>query len=121
MEQLIQLLLILLFMHFIFDFPLQGQYLATMKDRKFKRPAGEIPWVYAMFVHSFLHALSSAVVLMWFGVGTALIVVIVLAETVWHFLFDMSKCSGNINLATDQIYHVVTKILIAMIAVGSLP
>ena len=53
-ELAFKLIGILILCHFIFDYPLQGDFLAKAKNEK--APIPGVPWVHAMFAHTFMHA-----------------------------------------------------------------
>ena len=88
----------LLFWHFIADYPLQGDFLSKAKAKAFE-PA--VPWYQAMLAHSFIHA--SGVLLITANWGFFLI------ELTAHFVIDKLKCDGHINFNQDQILHFMCK------------
>ena len=98
------LLALMFFAHCLADFPLQGDYLARFKDpNRFPKKKGEPHWTYIMLVHSTIHGGFVAILtgVWWLAV----------CEVVAHFLIDSWKCSGRIGFMTDQILHILCKVL----------
>lgn len=94
-------LLLMLFAHFLADYPLQGEFLAKAKNRF--DPIPGIPWWQAMTGHCGIHAgfvylITGA---WWLG----------LFEFIVHFLTDNSKCEGKIGYNTDQVIHIGCKFI----------
>ncbi len=92
--------------HAIGDFPLQGEYLATGKNRRFlirlqdpSRPPHI--WVSCMAAHCLIHA-----GFVWLITGSPLLG---LVEFVVHWGIDVAKCNGLTSFNQDQILHVVCK------------
>lgn len=89
--------------HFLADFPLQGEYIATMKNRHCvpkNIPEGQIPtpvWFYALTAHAFIHGL------MVFIITQSLLLTFL--EIVTHWIFDFMKCENITNPHTDQLLH----------------
>jgi hypothetical protein len=88
----VHLFFALLILHALFDFPLQGDYLARGKNRF--NPIPDTPWYWCMAAHAGLHA--GAVWVMtgqpWLGV----------AEFVAHWFIDDLKCSGRLGLKSED-------------------
>lgn len=105
--------------HAVADFPLQGEYLATCKNRRLllrlqdpARPVGI--WVTCMSVHCLIHAGA-----VWLITGSALLAAV---ELVIHWVIDVAKCEGWTNFNQDQVLHVVCKIAYVSVAwAGVLP
>lgn len=104
-------LLALIMGHMLGDFPLQGQFLALGKERRYwtgeNAPfeAGKGMWIYCLSAHSLIQA-----GIVWIISGSLLLCLI---ELVVHWAIDLSKGEGHISLATDQILHIGTKVIFA--------
>lgn len=94
MEVLFMTALMLLSAHWLADYPLQGDFLATAKAQGPLR-------VYHLCAHSGIHAGAVALVTgsVWLG----------LAEFVAHAIIDENKTHGRISFATDQALHIACK------------
>ena len=99
--------------HAVADFPLQGEYLATGKNRRFlvriqdpSRPPHI--WVACMAAHCLIHAGA-----VWMITGS---VILALVELIVHWFIDVAKCNGHTNFNQDQILHIVCKM--AYVGVG---
>lgn len=130
------LLGLLVFFHFLADYPLQGDFLSKAKNRS--NPIPHIPWQHALFAHSFIQAgfVFLGVFLFYIARQAVYFVldmpllsaneVVVYAslffagELVSHYMIDESKCSGEITFAQDQFYHLGFKVLWAAMAVFAL-
>jgi hypothetical protein len=105
------LLLALIMGHMLGDFPLQGQFLALGKERGYWRGehaptnGGRCMWMYCLTAHSLIQA-----GIVWLISGS---LVLCLVELVVHWVIDLSKGEGLINLATDQLLHIGTKVIFA--------
>ena len=94
--------------HALADFPLQGEFLATAKNRKFLvhlqdpcRPASI--WVLCLTMHCLIHA-----GMVWLITGSALLG---LVELVLHWLIDLAKCEGKTSFNQDQALHLLCKLV----------
>lgn len=94
--------------HALADYPLQGDFLATAKNRN--TPLGKVFWPHALSAHALIHAGFVAAVTGSVALG--------LAEAVAHFLTDALKCDGKISLNVDQGVHLACKVLWAAVAAG---
>jgi hypothetical protein len=96
MEFLLMTALMLLAAHWVADYPLQGDFLATAKAQGPLR-------VYHLFAHAGIHAGAVALVTgsVWLG----------FAEFVAHSIIDENKTYGRISFATDQALHISCKAL----------
>lgn len=94
------ILILLIFWHFLADYPLQGDFLSRAKNRA--NPIPGVPWYQAMGAHAFLHAAG-----VWFITGSALFG---LYELVAHALIDDAKCRGRIGFNGDQFLHIACKV-----------
>lgn len=90
-------------LHFLLDFPLQGDFLARAKNHVTPLPG--IPWGLCLFAHAFLQAAGVALVLpLAFGA----------AELVSHFALDYAKNAGVLGtgeraFVIDQLAHLALK------------
>lgn len=103
MIEAITLLIHLLTLHAIFDYPLQGSFLATCKDPKNKMP---LPY-YHLGVHVWIHAGA----VFWLT-GNFLFFFMELAI---HGILDLSKVKEKTTLLQDQMLHIASKLLYAVI------
>lgn len=107
---MIHTLIALLALHFLFDFPLQGDFLARGKNHRAPLPG--VPWWVCLGAHAFLQ-----------GAGVALILPVpfALAEMAAHFAIDWCKSegllgSGETAFIRDQGAHIWLRWLYAGIA-----
>ncbi len=98
----------LLIGHVLADYPLQGGFLATAKNRHHDASvlfSGESPprglWVHALTAHSLVHAAA-----VWLITGS---LALGLIEWVLHWLIDYAKCERWLNFNTDQALHILCK------------
>jgi len=100
----------LIVFHAVCDYALQSRELGRLKD-----PTWDIeerdkfgPWWWSMLAHSLINGGGAAYATsMWIvGVG----------ETIIHFITDTLKCVGIIGTKTDQVIHILSKVLWAFIA-----
>lgn len=93
--------------HALADFPLQGEYLASCKNRHHKNSSGgkvsSGVWVVCMLSHCLIHA-----GMVWAVTGQ---VVLGVAELVMHFVIDCLKCEGRLNFESDQALHYGCKLV----------
>ena len=111
------LLLTLFFVHFLADFPLQGDYLAKYKDpHRMGKSRNDPPWWYCMLAHSAIHGgfvsliISTIAPAMWW---------LGLCEVVAHFWIDTGKCYGYFGYMTDQYLHLVCKVIWMLLVAAS--
>ena len=97
----LQLFALLMLAHVLADYPLQGEFLARAKNRHAPMPG--VPWYHALGAHALIHG---GLV----GVLTGSLVLCVL-ETVLHAWIDDRKCAGRISYNTDQLLHVLCKLV----------
>jgi hypothetical protein len=109
-----KLVFALLIGHMVADYPLQGVFLATAKNRRADAAVlfGEkqVPrglWIHALSAHSMIHG-----GVVWLLTGS---VVLGLAETVLHWVIDYIRCEGWIGYTTDQMLHFSCKIVYALL------
>jgi len=91
---------LLLMAHFLCDFALQSDRMATEKCRGCDPT---LPWGWWLTAHASIHGLAVALI-----TGLPLLGV---AETAIHALIDHNKCARRISLRTDQILHLSCKAL----------
>ena len=101
-QNVVYLFLLLMWGHWIADFPLQGPYLSEAKN-----PDGDLGkhgvWKHAMSAHC---GIQAGFVLLFTGsIHCALL------EFVVHFWIDYCKCKKWISYNTDQTMHVIAKII----------
>jgi hypothetical protein len=99
--------------HALADFPLQGEYLAIGKNRRFlihlqdpSRPANI--WFTCMLVHCLIHA-----GFVWLITGSSLLAA---GELVIHWIIDVAKCEGKTTFNQDQLLHLFCKIVYVGVA-----
>lgn len=94
--------------HAVADYPLQGDFLATAKDRY--SALGQIFWPHALTCHALIHGGMVALLTGSVSLG--------IAETVAHWFIDLLKCENRIGLNTDQALHVICKLVWLAVVVG---
>ena len=104
---MIELFALLLFAHLLFDYPLQGDWLARAKNRS--DPIPHVPWYQAMFAHTAMHGMA-----VWIITGIPLLG---LAEMAIHWITDDLKLQGELTFNQDQAIHIVCKAVWAVITV----
>jgi hypothetical protein len=87
--------------HALADFPLQGDYLARVKQRR--NASTTFEWFAALTAHSLIHAGA-----MWIVSGSILVGVI---ELLLHWVIDFGKGEGKYGYATDQALHLSCKVV----------
>jgi len=100
-----QLLLQLLFLHFLLDYPLQGEFLSKAKNRY--NPIPHVPWYQAMFAHTAMHGIAVG-----FITGIPILGIL---EVVMHWITDDLKCRGELTFNQDQTIHITCKFIWAFI------
>lgn len=99
---------LLLAAHALCDFPLQGDAVAVNKNRHAKTTLQQhVPYYYWLVSHALVHGGAVAVIT---GIP-----VLGILETISHLIIDFSKCEKWINIHTDQLLHVLCKLLWAII------
>lgn len=112
--QLAQVFFTLLIGHALCDFPLQGDFLAKLKNPELFPQ--ERMWMWGLLWHSLIHA--GAVLLITESYSLAIL------ECVSHMVIDYFKCKRRLSFAGDQFLHIAFKALWAFLAVycgSSLP
>lgn len=103
---MIELFFLLIAGHFVADYPLQGDFLARAKNRF--NPVPQVPWYQAMTAHCAVHA---GAVFLITGLWWAALI-----EFICHFAIDDTKCAGKLTYNQDQFLHILTKLLIVLVA-----
>lgn len=90
---------LLVFVHCLADYPLQGDFLAKAKNHRVPIPG--VPWLTALLSHAAIHAGGVLLVTgsLWFAA----------AEFIGHSIIDYTKCSGRIGFNADQALHLAMK------------
>lgn len=109
---MLNLFLLLVFAHFIFDFPLQGDFIAVNKNPWNKD--SKAPWYVVMFAHAFMHGAI---------VGMILSPLYGLIEMLVHFYRDVVTCgaknqkpeSANFIFVHDQLFHILCKLFYVLL------
>ena len=100
---MIQTLFFLIFLHYLGDFPLQGQFLAENKGKN----------DYLLFAHAFIWAGTISTGLLYFGLFATWKVLFLL---IGHFIIDRWKArlpvSGQKELLIDQTLHFVQVLIV---------
>ena len=97
--------------HFLGDYPLQGEFLATAKNRT--SPIPGVPWYQALTAHAAIHGAIVA-----FATG---IWQLFFAEAIAHFITDDAKCNRRLTFNQDQAIHIACKIAWFTIAMHLAP
>ena len=92
-------LFILIGVHFLADYPLQGDFLSKAKNHK--SPISGVPWYQALTAHSGIQALGVGLV-----TGSLFLA---LLEFVAHWITDYGKSEGWYGFNSDQFIHIVCK------------
>lgn len=93
--------LALLFFHFLFDYPLQGDFISRAKNRT--NPIPGVPWQQAMFAHGFMHGFA-----VWIVTGLWTLAIL---EMFVHVITDDLKCRNVLTFNQDQFIHILSKAL----------
>lgn len=95
------ILALLIFAHFIADYPLQGDFLAKGKNRT--NPIKGVPFWHPLTAHASIHGGFVGLITGNLFLG--------LAETAVHWFADDAKCRGWIGYNTDQAIHIGCKLV----------
>jgi hypothetical protein len=95
-------LFLMLVVHALCDYPLQGDFIGKFKSWRVASPIPEVIWPHLLTAHALIHA--GGVWLVTGSVGLAVV------ELVLHWLIDYAKCSGWTNLHHDQLLHAGCKV-----------
>lgn len=102
---MIELVALMIFAHFLADYPLQGDFLANGKNRT--KPIPGISFYHPLTAHAVIHGGFVGLITgsLWLGI----------AETVIHWITDDAKCRGKISYNTDQAIHIGCKLLFGLL------
>lgn len=110
---IVTVLFLLIFVHCLADFSLQGDATAINKNPDANTPLQKaVPWYYWLGSHAIIH-----------GGGVALVtgsIFLGVLETIAHFLIDLGKCKNYFSIHQDQLLHVLCKVIWAALLVGVL-
>lgn len=104
------LLFLMICGHAVCDFALQNEWIATNKNRHVRdkllpemRKQTQIIWPYLLAAHALHHGLAVFLITQKLSLG--------IAETALHWLTDFGKCEKWFGFHTDQLIHLLSKIL----------
>jgi hypothetical protein len=92
---------LLLVLHALCDYPLQGDFLSRGKNRW--NPIPGVPWYQCLTAHALIHAGAVTLATGSLALG--------IAEFVCHWLIDLAKCARLFGFDSDQALHVLCKVL----------
>jgi hypothetical protein len=109
----IQVIVLLTAGHALMDYPLQGEFLSTCKNRHLlaerKDPTRPVSiWPICMTAHCLLHA-----VMVWAVTGCF---ILCLVELALHWIIDFAKCESWTTFHQDQWLHIICKIGYVVVA-----
>ena len=107
--EILELLLMLIGSHFICDYVLQTDAIATGKNRLIDPAKFGVDWYYWMTSHAVTHAFGVGIITGSFWLG--------FLEFTLHWLIDAGKCEKMYGLHVDQFMHLLCKILIVALAI----
>lgn len=93
------MIVLLLAAHALFDYALQGDFMAKAKNPA--APILGVPWYQPMAAHCFIHATA-----VYFITGMVFAGIV---EFVAHFVIDYMKCTGKLTYNQDQYLHLACK------------
>lgn len=94
--------------HALADYAWQSEFIALGKNPKTNDPKKGVPWYYILGAHCLHHGLLVGIITGSLGCG--------LVETIWHFVLDSDKNDGKINIHEDQAFHILCKVVWAIVA-----
>jgi hypothetical protein len=103
-------------LHALADYPLQGDFLASGKNRA--TPIPGVPWYQPLAAHAIIHGLMVFIIAVM--VAPHLALVLFVAETLAHGAIDDAKCTGKFDgrcgpgarsFNIDQALHIACKAL----------
>lgn len=100
MSAFLAILAMMVVVHALLDYPLQGDFLARAKNRL--APVPGVPWYQGLAAHSIIQGGG-----VWFVTGAPLLG---LSEALCHFVIDDLKSMGRITFNQDQALHIVCKV-----------
>ena len=102
--------------HAVTDYPLQGAFLASGKNRNDDSSIffsdSSVPkglWIHALTAHSFIQAGA-----VWLITGSA---ALALVELTLHLAIDFIRCDNWISFSTDQLLHYFCKVVYAALLI----
>lgn len=95
--------------HALADYPLQGDFLAKLKNHRI--PIESMHPFFGLFWHAIIHA--GAVALVTNSMAMALL------ELVLHMAIDWLKCENITGFNVDQCLHILCKLIIAGLMVSA--
>lgn len=98
---MIETAILLFAAHFLADYPLQGEWLARVKNHRLEPVPGQTVWPLALAGHAAIHAALVLLILH----STALAMV----EFTVHAVTDWLKCDGRLSYNQDQAIHLMCK------------
>jgi hypothetical protein len=109
---MIEILVALIFAHYILDYPLQGEFLSRAKNRH--NPVEHVPWYQAMTAHTAMHGIAVG-----FITGVWLFAIL---EMAIHWWADDRKCQGELTFNQDQTIHIICKVAwaVGVVIMGTL-
>lgn len=96
--------------HAFADFVLQSGAMALGKSRHHQGAPGEPPWFYWLTAHALTQGAVVGVVTGSTGLAVA--------ESAAHWVIDMGKCEHLYGFNTDQLLHVICKLVWLWILLG---
>lgn len=102
----IYILFLLICFHFLFDYPLQGDFIAKFKARTVDGKPNEF-WLHCLTAHSFMHALPILIV-----TGSVQLAAFMVIS---HWMIDFAKCENKISLNLDQFLHLIVITIISFL------
>jgi hypothetical protein len=93
--------------HAVADYPLQGDFLARLKQPYQTAINEPYAWLIGMIAHCLTHAGA-----VWYITGS---IGFALAELLLHFAIDVEKCAGRLTFVQDQAAHIACKAAYAAI------
>jgi hypothetical protein len=98
--------------HALMDYSLQTDTIAGSKCPTSTHPAAKaVPWYYWLTAHAFMHGAAVGAIIRWFGFDWNVVAAFAAIETVTHWWIDLAKCWKWYNIHTDQILHIVCKLV----------
>ena len=98
------ILLLLLMWHYLSDFALQNDFVATYKAKQVNGEYNPM-WYHVLFAHCMIHSLGVLIITQ--------NIYLTMFMLVTHFIIDYTKCERNITFNVDQLLHIVVICIIA--------
>lgn len=103
-ENLFYIFAVFMSIHFLCDYPLQGDFIAKYKARWVNDGPNEF-WLHCITAHAAIHALPVLLITKSLYLGLFMFVT--------HWVIDTLKCEGKINLHVDQALHFIVIAIIS--------